>query len=553
MTRRWLPLALAVLACLPLLGALGAGFQLDDHFQRLTMLGLGGRPWLSLFVFYDGDPAKNLAMMDQGWLPWWTAPELRHASLRYLSVLSMRLDYLLWPSRPELMHLHSLVWLGALVAAATAFYRRVLGVTWVAALAALLYALDDAHAAPAEYLANRNALIASCFGVAALACFARGRGLAAAGCLALALAAGEIALGAVAYLVAYALCLERGRARAFAPSAAVLVVWALVYELGRFGAQASGFYVDPVGQPLEFARAFVDRAPFLILGQWTPVPADFGVVESVASQLRWLALATVLAVTALFAPLVRREPVARFFALGAVLSLVPIAATGPGNRLLFFVGLGSMGLVAQLVHRAVSQRWLWLAAAPLLAVHVVLAPALSIATLRFQHGASAKLDGAIASVPADESLREQDLILVNPPDYVYLASAIPAVRAVEGRPRASRMRALAPGPMELTRTGERTLRVRLTRGLFPDEFSRYFRSPELPFAVGQRVELTGFAVEILALHEAGDPSEFEFGFPVPLEDESLRWLRYEAGEWRPWIPPALGESAVLQEESGIFG
>ncbi len=73
------------------------------------------------------------------------------------------------------MHLHSLLWLGALVVAAALLYRRILGPTWVAGLAALLYAVDDAHAAPAAYIANRNALIATCFGVLCLLCFARSR------------------------------------------------------------------------------------------------------------------------------------------------------------------------------------------------------------------------------------------------------------------------------------------------------------------------------------------------------------------------------------------
>jgi hypothetical protein len=106
--------------------------------------------------------------------------------------------------------------------------------------------------------------------------------------------------------------------------------------------------------------------------------------------------------------------------------------------------------------------------------------------------------------------------------------------------------------MEITRVDARTLRARLGRGLFPAEFSRYFRSAAVPFAPGQRVEIGGFRVEVLALNEAGDPSELEFRLDVPLEDESLRWLRFENGEWRPWTPPALGESETIQSESGIF-
>ena len=46
-------------------------------------------------------------------------------------------------------------------------------------------------------------------------------------------------------------------------------------------------------------------------------------------------------------PLIRKDQVARFWFLGMIFSLVPIAGTMPSNRLLLFVGLGAMGLMAQ--------------------------------------------------------------------------------------------------------------------------------------------------------------------------------------------------------------
>ena len=129
----------------------------------------------------------------------------------------MQLDFLLWPELPALMHLHSLLWLALLAWAATLLYRETLGATWAAGLAALLYAVDDAHAAPAAYIANRNALVATAFGVLCLLCFARWRrqgwrpgAVLSPALLALALAAGEIALATAAYLGSYALLLGPG-------------------------------------------------------------------------------------------------------------------------------------------------------------------------------------------------------------------------------------------------------------------------------------------------------------------------------------------------------
>ena len=48
-------MVLAVLSALLLLPAVWAGFQLDDHFQRFRLLGLG-EPSIQLFYFFDGDP-----------------------------------------------------------------------------------------------------------------------------------------------------------------------------------------------------------------------------------------------------------------------------------------------------------------------------------------------------------------------------------------------------------------------------------------------------------------------------------------------------------------
>jgi hypothetical protein len=48
-----------------------------------------------------------------------------------------------------------------------------------------------------------------------------------------------------------------------------------------------------------------------------------------------------------FWPLLRRSATARFWGGGMALALVPACATLPANRLLFFVGLGGMGLLAE--------------------------------------------------------------------------------------------------------------------------------------------------------------------------------------------------------------
>ncbi len=47
--------------------------------------------------------------------------------------------------------------------------------------------------------------------------------------------------------------------------------------------------------------------------------------------------------------MLRRDPLSRFLALGMVLAAIPSCATYPNDRLLFFTGIGGMGLVMQYI------------------------------------------------------------------------------------------------------------------------------------------------------------------------------------------------------------
>ena len=239
----WAASLLAIVLCLP---ALDVGLLMDDYAHRMIMLRVPGTPVepLSVFANFYGEPEANRQFMDQGIVPWWTVPDFRLAFSRVLSAISMWIDYRLWPESPALMHAHSLLWLGAMVAAAGLAYRRLWGRGSVAGLAVLLFALDDAHAMPAAWIANRNALIATALGLLAVAAHERWRregwkwgAIASAGCLALALLSGEAAVGAVGYLGAWAFTMEDGWRRRIGSLVPAAVVDAAV---GR---------VLPDGQP----------------------------------------------------------------------------------------------------------------------------------------------------------------------------------------------------------------------------------------------------------------------------------------------------------------
>ena len=575
---RRLPLEVAILAAVGMLPALSGGWQLDDYFQRATLLGYGDSKPIDTFIQYI-DRAHNLRQMDSGTMPWWGSPDLHQAFLRYASTLTMMLDYRLWPNSPALMHLHSLLWLSAAVLAAAYLYREVLGVTWVAGLAALMYALDGAHAVPAGYLANRNALIACCFGFLSVLAFIRWRKhghartrWASVLMLALALSAGEMGLATAAYLFSYALTVDRDGIRArlmrLLPHGGVLGAWALIYKLGNFGSHGSGFYVDPLRDPIGFAGSFCQRAAFLLMGQWSPIPAEMSMANAPGTSaffhLSVFSFVVAAIVAILFIPLVVRDRVARFWGLGALLSLLPIGAVGPENRLLGFVGLGSMALLAQLTQAlfagslvgSVPRAWkgfAWAATLLLLLIHLIAAPLLGIARIAYQSDVSSRMERAMASVPSDPQIASEDLVLINPPDHIYLVTAIWIVKRLENLPTPRHMRALSNGgTLEVTRVGPGSLQVRFPDGFFPTAFSRYLRSPSERFSVGQHFELPNLSVVIEALDAQGDPAQVLYEFQVPLENPSLRWMSWQDGVYVPWTPPAIGHSQTFSPERGIF-
>jgi hypothetical protein len=564
-----LPYGLALLAVALALPALWAGVQFDDYFHRELLLGAESpvAGMQDLFAFLDGDAARARQWMDSGVFPWWTLLQAREAFWRPLTALTHWLDYRLWPNAPAAMHAHSLLWFGALVAAAAALYRRLAPGAAVAGLAALLYAVDDGHGFAAGWLANRNGLLAALFGVLCVHAYARWRGqgwrpgaLLAPLWLALGLLSAEAALGALAYVAAYTLWLDRAPVRArlasLLPLGVVVVVWAAIYRALGYGAWGTA-YMDPLREPLHFARAVIERAPVLLLGQWAGPPAElYPFLGPAARTVLWLAAGLGLAGLGwIFRPLLHRSASARFWATGLLLSLLPICAALPANRLLFFAGLGAMGLLAEWVlglgpGQSVAPRSgrrprvsAGLAYA-LLAVHLVFAPLLLPLTA-YSPALLGTLEPASLRLPAGAGLAAQTAVLVHAPSF-YSASVLGAVRAAHGLPAPARVRYLGAGPaaLEISRPDARTLIVTPAGGYLTG-FDPVFRGAHHPLAVGESIALEGLSVEVLALTPDRRPAVVAFNFAVPLEDASLRWLAWRGGALVPFAVPALGQTLRL--------
>jgi len=586
---RWLahprlPLHLALLAVLLASPSLRLGWHTDDHIHRAI---LTGRSWLSdstrsvadLFVFVrSGEEVER--ELERGVLPWWTSRDLRLAFFRPLTAATHWLDYQLWPQRPELMHAQSLLWFGVAVGLAAVFFRRLLPVS-AAGLGALAFAVDDAHGMPAAWLANRNALVALVFGLLALLAHhawrqegRRAGALLSPFFLALALLGGEAAIGAIAYLGAYALLLEKGgfrsRLLSLLPAGVVSVGWWVAYRALGYGAAGSAVYIDPGADPGAYLRAVGQRAPLLLFGQWG-LPSDLHLVMSAPARsvYWWVACAWVAVVAVALLPLLRRERTARFLAGGMLLSLLPVCSTFASDRLLVFAGIGGSALLGLLLtgiwHRAdwmppggLQRAGLQLLAGTLLVIHFVLAP---IGLLRcyapVESFGNLNLKAA-HSLPSDPAVVSQRVVIVRSPSS-FVSAFGPVIQALEGRRVPHRLLLLASGtrPIDVSRTDARTLLVRLEGGYlsppgdtpalsmnhaFPT-FDWLFRNRPIP--VGYRVTLSDVEVEVVAVTEDGRPLEVRFRFAHPLEDAGYRWLRWRDGVYVPFDLPTEGETAHL--------
>ncbi|MDD5328192.1 MAG: hypothetical protein PHY02_10340 [Phycisphaerae bacterium] len=576
---RFFPLYAAILAIILTLPSLRAGLIADDYHHKLLMSGSNSpirildSP-IDMFRFFDGDPERIFKFKDSGFLPWWTYENVKGAFWRPLASLTHWLDYILWPNSPPLMHLHSLLWYGVLVMVVAFLYRRFASVPMVAALAALLYAIDDAHGMPAGFIANRNALMATFFGCLAIIAHDKWRrnnwhaGIVLAPLLlAASLLSAEAGISTCAYLAAYMFFIDRSSSRqrivSMIPYAAVVIVWRLLWTHLGYGMENISGYIDPLREPLRFLSTLKNYAPFLLLGQLALPPSEISLMLHPKHWiLLWRITLIFLALTALvLVPLLRHDRIARFWASGMLLSILPICATFPSDRLLMFVGIGAMGLVAQLLCVVFSKsQWkpkplLWRAPAFALAgifilAHLIVAPLTLPLRAAYPMMPKRFTDKLMIRGPLDNSVKDKDLVIVNPPvTFLFLLNTL--AWEANNQPMPRHLRILTSSlfrPVKIYRPDVNTLVVSPEYGFYAWVLDELFRDRKHPFSVGDRVELTGMTVEILKLTPDDRPAEAAFTFAVPLEDPSMRWLQYKDGSFVPFTPPAIGENMVLKSE-----
>lgn len=562
----WLAAALATLFGLP---TLGQGLAVDDWLMRLKTRGYGpahGFSPFDLFSFLHGDVAEVRHWASLGLIPWFASPALKFRFLRPLTSISHWLDYTLFDAWPWVMHAENVALFVASSALAALVYRRLLGASLAAGLATLLFVVDDAHGIALGWISNRNSMLAMFFALGAILSHDRLRrdgwraGVVVAPlCLAAALASAELGLGAAGYLVAYALAYEDGPLRArlasLAPFALVLALWSAAYVASGCGASQSGLYADPMREPWLLASLLPERLAELLLGALGFPPADVWIILRNAARplLAPIALSFFAGLAYVALPRLRHDRAARFFALGALLAAFPATAMIPSDRLLMLVGIGSGGLVAEVIVAVLASpakaprpgRGARAFAYGLVLVHGVLAPPMLLVTSQLFGVLDRELSSWRGQVDVGPDLGHAMLVVVNAPISLVPYAWVVPHSADDVTPARGAILSISTAPVEVTRVDEHTLRVHPRDGFVAELSTHLFRSPRLASRRGDVLAFEGYSATVDEVDAEGLPTRASIRFDAPLDDASMRFITWNGERFARFTPPRVGASEVI--------
>jgi hypothetical protein len=368
------------------------------------------------------------------------------------------------------------------------------------------------------------------------------------------------------YLVSYALIFEQAplvrRVRSLVPYAGVFLILLAARVAGHYGVYGLGAFVDPLREPGAFLAVLPARVLVLFTSQLSRLSADL--YQLARPDLQPLYLGTGVLVCGLFAfcawPSVRRRRELRFLAAGAACSALPLAAAAPSDRLLTFVGLGVMPLLASMLRGALdalaggAQSTLATRARGAFAVmfalvHLALDPLLLPAIALWPGMTERALETVDASVPRDTALASRAIIVTEVPDSL-LVSYLPFMRAYKGETPIGKLYWLVGNttPARFERRGANRLRVSTEGGFFSDAWNE--RNSRFPLHAGEHIGLSEMTVTIVKVTPDGRPLVCDFDFAHPLEAERYLWLSFRGGRLIPARPPAMPGASVLISTAG---
>jgi hypothetical protein len=256
---------------------------------------------------------------------------------------------------------------------------------------------------------------------------------------------------------------------------------------------------------------------------------------------------------------IRADRHAQFWLAAMVLSALPMCAVFPNDRLLLPVAIGGLGLVAHVlakVFRANSAeqppceapRRLRVLATFWIGVHLILAPLLLPLRSYSIRWMGAVYEHGARSLSRAEPLQGRPLVVVNGPDF-FMSGLAPFFRRSLGLSVPEQLRVLGTtlGPVQVYRPSPTTLRLRTPTGYVTSPVDRLIHSSQ-PFSIGDSWNLEDIEVEVTAVNGDGRPTEIRCKFVQPWSSSTV-WVAWSRDGYRPFEPPAVGDSIVLRGHS----
>jgi hypothetical protein len=535
---------------------------------------------LDLFRFAD-ERRDGRALVAFGYDPWWTEPGFKIAMFRPLSSALIALDVRLFGLDARAFHIHSCLWFVALLAAVALFFSEVLPPIG-AAVAVLLFSVEEGVTPPVVWLANRSTLVSCTFGFLALAAYVKNRErsgfsgrIGETALFALALAGGEYAVSVLGYVVALELVSKKPRReqiRAALPALVPAAVWVFASAALGYGTYGSAFYLSPITATNEFVRAAGARVPALFADLTLGIPAR-GWVNASEHERGWQSFNGLLGLGALWLVVFwtsrdlskRAAEAVRALYFGAAFATLPGGGALPEDRLLVSAAAGAAGVLGAFVAETLRRRpplpWKakgggmrsWqrfaesVAAALLIPVvfkvHGYDTAVRSRETATWMHDTAPILQkwAMDAEIPAE---REQELciVVIGATDFTTTAN-LPWLRRVGGHavPRCYLRLSEARFVHQIARVAPNAIEV----SVFGSHFDRVYvdslyRRANRPIRTGDVVRVPGFTAEVLGTI-GPNPWLVRFTFDRDLDDPSI-WFMHPWSEGLRHVElPPVGE------------
>jgi len=526
------------------------GLVADDfvHYWRLHFYSEDlsfGDATLYLFEFFQ-DP--NTDHIEKGTLPWWISEQTSISFFRPIAASTHWLDAVLWKDVYFLHHLHSLLWACLTIGVAHRVFVQLNGAGWMATFCTWIFACHDTHTMPFAWLANRSMSISFVFSLLAFSLYIQSQEQKKGAWRAIlmfvfALFVAESSVSVLGLMIAWAWVYIPQKKQALLsllPYLCLTVVWRVLHKSMGYGAKGMELYIDPANDPLLFIEACFLHFPILLLNLIAKVPSDLYFVAGRQGQILMALVGFLCTIGLLFVcrKVFKESPKALFWSASLALMLLPVCATYPQERLLFFASFSFSGLLLCLLNQHGG-----LLAKRLLILHLPLAALVCIPKTLMLNVASDFFEMGYHSIPEDFQAG-QSLVFVNGPEFPAMYTVFLSI--LEGETIVDDIMMLSASPdVILTVRGAQEIEIQVDKTWF-------FFNGNQSFAVGDRIQRKGFEAIVEEVNQDNVSTRVRFVLDEPLHSQKYRWMKWVGDRYEEMVLPSPSDEQLYIPDPWAF-